>query len=100
MASTPDPVCRFQQPASVVDYQSWFDSDGRLVKEAVIRKWLFEVKLTGRVSFFWGGGGGGGARGAFVQLWCFCTTESSGVVDSGVNEGRTASFGVRTTLGR
>ena len=59
MASTPDPVCRFQQPASVVDYQSWFDSDGRLVKEAVMRQCLFEGKLTGIIARVISVGGSG-----------------------------------------
>ena len=44
MATTPDPLSRHQQPASVQEYQTWFDEDGRLVKEAVMRQCLFEGK--------------------------------------------------------
>ena len=42
MASTPNPVNRHHQPASVHEFQNWFDGDGRLVKEAVMRQCLFE----------------------------------------------------------
>ena len=42
MASTPDRLNRFHQPARVQEYHSWFDSDGRLVKEALMRQCLFE----------------------------------------------------------
>lgn len=44
MASTPEPSNHFQQPAGVDEYQSWFDADGRLVKEALMRQCLFEGK--------------------------------------------------------
>ena len=42
MATTPDPVNRFSGPVSVEEFQTWFDSDGRLVKESLMRQCLFE----------------------------------------------------------
>ena len=46
MATTPDPVSRFSGPASVEEFQTWFDADGRLVKESLMRQCLFEGKAT------------------------------------------------------
>lgn len=42
MATTPDPVNRFSSPASVEEFRTWFDVDGRLVKESLMRQCLFE----------------------------------------------------------
>jgi hypothetical protein len=42
MATTPDPVSRFSGPASVEEFRTWFDADGRLVKESLMRQCLFE----------------------------------------------------------
>ena len=44
MAMTPDPVSHFSGPASVEEFHTWFDSDGRLVKESLMRQCLFEGK--------------------------------------------------------
>ena len=46
MATTPDPVNRFSHPASVEEFQTWFDADGRLVKESLMRQCLFEGKTA------------------------------------------------------
>ena len=42
MATTPDPVNRFSSPVSIEEFQTWFDGDGRLVKESLMRQCLFE----------------------------------------------------------
>ena len=46
MAMTPDPVNCFSSAASVEEFQTWFDADGRLVKESLMRQCLFEGKFV------------------------------------------------------
>ena len=40
--SNPSPRTRHGTPVSTDEYQGWFDSDGRLVKESIMRQTLFE----------------------------------------------------------
>ena len=65
-------------PLGPEDVEEWFDSDGRLVKEAAMRKALFEgiVGVAGEDreggggggGMGWEGGGGGGGGGGEVQM--------------------------------